>query len=396
MKAFPTLFPDGAGDYHQPRLRKVHMSDYFAHLLRFRDSRFARHPRFPWFAFNTLQRHRTRDQARIFVRQQHDAAGLTADDIRTMLQEGDETLANRMIRYGAQLRGTRAYWLARRAELIDTIRLKGSPHAFFTLTAADLQWPDLHQHLPHEINVPEGDANAERRQRRLALNRNPNLVATYLDNRVQLYLKHFLFPLLGVQDFWYRYEWQDRGSGHIHGFVWLRDAPNVSAINWDVLKDDAAIISDDQQKRMQEFVTYWDRLITAWNPKLPEANVPQLGRHPCSIPYSDLQGTKSELADLLNWVERHTKCTPGYCEVKRKIPGSADTRTACRFDYPFDCRASAGMGLDSKGRVRFEPRRNDPILNPHNRAMIYAWQANLDLKPVLSKEAALRCVVDPA
>ena len=49
------------------------------------------------------------------------------------------------MRYGAKLRGTR---VARRLELMDMIRAGTSPHAFFTLSAADLQWPDLHRHKP--------------------------------------------------------------------------------------------------------------------------------------------------------------------------------------------------------------------------------------------------------
>jgi len=52
---FPTLFPDGAGDFYQARLRKVDLGEYFKHLLRFRGGRFAQHKRFPRFAFNTLQ-----------------------------------------------------------------------------------------------------------------------------------------------------------------------------------------------------------------------------------------------------------------------------------------------------------------------------------------------------
>ncbi|OBZ66500.1 hypothetical protein A0H81_13517 [Grifola frondosa] len=390
VKAFPTLFPDGTGDFHQPRLRKVQLSEYFTHLLQFQDSRFARHRRFPWFAFNTLQRHRTRDQARIFVRQQHDAARLTAADIKTMLQEGDELLANRMIRYGAHLRGTRAYWLVRRSELIDMIHIKGSPHVFFTLSAADLQWPDLHKHMPEEIQVPEGDEASARRQRRLALNNNPHLAAAYLDQRVQIFLKHFLGPLLHVEHFWYRYEWQDRGSGHVHGFFWLKDAPLVDEIDWDLLKEEHMIIPDAQRNKMNQFVTYWDRLVTAWNPcPREDENTPLMGKHPCNQSPDELRGTKQELAELINWVERHTKCLPGYCQVKRKVPGTSETRNVCRFDYPWPPRELAGMGLDSKGRVRFEPRRNDPLLNGHNRAMIIAWRANVDIKPVLSKQAAL-------
>lgn len=41
--AFPALFPDGAGDFYQPRLRKVELGEYFQHLIRFRGGRFAQH-----------------------------------------------------------------------------------------------------------------------------------------------------------------------------------------------------------------------------------------------------------------------------------------------------------------------------------------------------------------
>ena len=26
-----------------------------------------------------------------------------------------------------------------------------------------------------------------------------------------------------VADYWYRFEWQDRGSDHIYGFIWIKD-----------------------------------------------------------------------------------------------------------------------------------------------------------------------------
>ena len=74
-----------------------------------------------------------------------------------MLEEGDHQLVSKMMRYGAKIRGTRAYWLARRHELMDMIRTGKSPHAFFTLSAADLQWPDLHQHMPKTVEEPTND-----------------------------------------------------------------------------------------------------------------------------------------------------------------------------------------------------------------------------------------------
>jgi hypothetical protein len=41
IMAFPTLFPEGAGDFYQARLRKVDIGQYFKHLLHFRGGRFA-------------------------------------------------------------------------------------------------------------------------------------------------------------------------------------------------------------------------------------------------------------------------------------------------------------------------------------------------------------------
>ena len=256
-RAFPTLFPDGAGDFYQGRLREVELGEYFTHLLRFRGSRFAQHRHFPWFAFNTLQRSRTRSLAKVFVRQQHNAGCLTAEDIWVMLDENDQHIANQMIRYGSKLRGTRAYWLARRHELMDMIWTQSSPDVFFTLSAADLQWPDLHRHMP-KSDDPMNDPHTARRTRRAALNSNPHIAATYLNQRLHVYFNTLMVPLLGVRHFWYRFEWQERGSGHVHGFLWLKDAPKADEIDWDLLKSPDATIPDEQTDKMRQFIGYWD------------------------------------------------------------------------------------------------------------------------------------------
>ena len=38
-----------------------------------------------------------------------------------------------------------------------------------------------------------------------------------------------------------RYEWQHIGSTHIHGFIWLANAPNMDTLDWeDVVAVEAA------------------------------------------------------------------------------------------------------------------------------------------------------------
>lgn len=134
----------------------------------------------------------------------------------------------KMLRYGATLRGTRAFWAQQRQELVDMIRVIGTPHLFFSLSAADMQRTDLHRHMPDEIPVT-GEASA-RRQCQLAVQRNAHLAASYFDIRLELFGEHVPHPLVGVENLWYRHEWQGRGSGHVHGFFWLRNAPDVEKI----------------------------------------------------------------------------------------------------------------------------------------------------------------------
>jgi hypothetical protein len=69
----------------------------------------------------------------------------------------DNKLAEHLMRFGSSLRGTRAYWTKCRTELTDMITQLGCPTLFFTLSAADTKWPDLHNVMPknahsHRLN----------------------------------------------------------------------------------------------------------------------------------------------------------------------------------------------------------------------------------------------------
>lgn len=54
-----------------------------------------------------------------------------------------------------------------------------------------------------------------------------------------------------VKVYWSRYEWQHRGSPHVHGFIWLEGAPNIDNLNWG---------NDHERKNEQK---YFDSIIHA-------------------------------------------------------------------------------------------------------------------------------------
>lgn len=67
IDAFPILFPTGAADFHMKRPTRVKASEYFTHLIRYRDGRFATDPRFRYFALNSIMRWEAKERSRIFA-----------------------------------------------------------------------------------------------------------------------------------------------------------------------------------------------------------------------------------------------------------------------------------------------------------------------------------------
>ena len=101
--AFPTLFPTGAADFVAPRPTAITIGNYFKHLLMYNDGRFARHPRFSYFALNTEMRWCALQAGRIYVHQHPHDARLSAEELRDMVGHGVEVFSNHMLHYAASL-----------------------------------------------------------------------------------------------------------------------------------------------------------------------------------------------------------------------------------------------------------------------------------------------------
>ncbi|MBA4719395.1 MAG: hypothetical protein HRO68_09990 [Nitrosopumilus sp.] len=146
--AFPTLFPTGAGEFLAPRQNLITCGNYFKHLLRYGDGQFAKHPRFRYFALNTMFRWRALQTGRIYINKHPKDARLTLDELRDMVGHEGDSFASRVLHYASSLRGTNQYWYKQRGNLIAMVDALGMPTVFFTHSAADTQWPEL-AHLYH-------------------------------------------------------------------------------------------------------------------------------------------------------------------------------------------------------------------------------------------------------
>ena len=166
VSAFPALFPTGKCDLRdRSRPFKISPDTYFKHLMRYDDGRFAKDPRFRFFALNSKLRWEAIKLGSLFVRKRH-LIGKTAQQLQDLLQQRPN-LANEIAYFSSPLRATRAFWYKRCAELKEMITTLGTPTLFFTLSAADLHWPELYHLLAPGELLSDSSASMSHRQQLL-------------------------------------------------------------------------------------------------------------------------------------------------------------------------------------------------------------------------------------
>lgn len=120
--------------------------------------------------------------------------------------------------------------------------------------------------------------------------------------------------MLSVSDYWFWFEFQHRGSCHLHGLLWISDAPDFRTF------DNAT----DQEILMAK--NYYNGFVSAWN---PSALTPALVLHQSRLRSTDvILDDDLHVSELLNRFQRRTRCINGYCF---KYDSKEYT---CRFKYP--------------------------------------------------------------
>ena len=107
------------------------------------------------------------------------------EELRQHLQNlPDSRLGEILMRFGMVLRGTCAYWSKCHKELSDLIQQIGCPTIFFTLSASDMQWPDLQKLM---LGRSPTDPREARKWRHQNVIDNPHILAHYM------HLRHTIF-----------------------------------------------------------------------------------------------------------------------------------------------------------------------------------------------------------
>ncbi len=406
-----------------------------------------------------MERHRHLQQRRIcLARMSPNVTGMDTDQLNEFIERGDadamRAVTQQMNMYNANIPGTDSYLANHKRNLEGLVAEKGSPTFWMTYTAGDNYWIDLHSMAVQDGHYNEDEIGMTEKEkaaiRRKWVRDNPHIVDHYFFMRAKEYFNSFYGKdCLNAEWYWYRIEYQKRGSAHVHGCCRLKSDPNLpdlaqkvvhgreAQLAWmasgdphplpephfspeDMSEDkivrsfpvdqelSAEMIDEltlkivqgvDAQRRM---LRYHDFLLTVMHPSPPSDATADVrdeasrfhqtdtNRHPCA---ADPEDTNAEhYCQLLNACQRHRCCN--YCERKDKAGNKI-----CRLNFPHNLRWSTVLSVkqtvlkQSKGihtSVDIVPARNDKWLNIQCRFLFETWKANMDMRltPDLGKVLA--------
>ena len=232
--SFPTIFCGKRRADNKTRKVPVSYSSIAKWELRCQDRRAAQSVPNVFYKLKKLQIKQIQDTASISLRKcktkgkKYTAGDFKSDDYVNKLihlDEGFRVLKN--------LRGSPAYFQKCKKDLFAMIRQLGNPTWFCSFSAAETRWTHLPKTLGRILEKKEYSNeeinNMTWQQKSNLIQRDPITCARNFEHMVQLFIHDVLrsdvMPIGQIVDFFYRVEFQQRGSPHIHGLFWVKDAP---------------------------------------------------------------------------------------------------------------------------------------------------------------------------
>ena len=149
----PDKFPFGVGTYSSERPRKLTYRKYFNQRLLDVDGRFSRDLDYLFVAQYIVEAKQVSDDGNNFVWRQKPSRQFTAAQARNQTVLSQYVRKDRAYSFMKNIRGSPPYYQRTFYDLLAMIRQLGTPTWFFTLSAADLKWPDMIQTIAKQYGV---------------------------------------------------------------------------------------------------------------------------------------------------------------------------------------------------------------------------------------------------
>ena len=270
------------------------------------------------------------------------------------------------------------------------IRQLSLPTWFMSLSAADTRWTDLLKML---AKLNDGIEYSEEELEHLTwqektklVQKDPVTCSRYFDHRVQEFLNTVLKsscePIGKLLDFFYRVEFQQRGSPHIHMLVWIENAPTLET---------------HSEKEIVQFV---DQYLTSNTDNEKTANLVGLQSHKHSktcrkkgkpicrfgfplppLPRTMLLYPLEENVD--KYKKKNTELMKAMNEYKDNVDMTFEEFLENIAKLDFEDYIKCIRSSLKAPKVFLKRKTKDMRINLFNEGILCAWKANLDIQIVL-------------
>ena len=388
---FPSIFCGQTPPSKEERIVPVHYSDIVKWELRSVDRRAAQSVPNIFFKHKKLQMKQISDKVNLAVRRcKKRGKKITAAEAR------DANYLDKLVNLDEgyyifrQLRNSPAYLEMRKKDIFAMIRQLSLPTWFMSLSAADTRWTDLLKML---AKLNDGIDYSETELERLTwpektklVQKDPVTCSRYFDHRVQEFLNTILKsssePIGKVLDYFYRVEFQQRGSPHIHMLVWVENAPTL------------------ESKSEEEIIEFVDQYLTCSSDNEKTANLVNLQSHKHSrtcrkkgkpicrfgfplppLPKTMLLYPLEENIDKYKKKNVELQKSMNECKENEDIPFDEFLEKIARMD--FEDYISCIRSTLKAPKVFLKRKVKEMRINPFNENILLAWKANLDIQIVL-------------
>ena len=242
------------------------------------------------------------------------------------------------------VRGSPAYFQRVMYEVLGMIRQLGLPTWFLTLSAADMQWPDVIQTIARQYGTILSDDDVKGmsfEDKSKWLRQNPVTAARHFHYRLQTFFQTFhksrAQPIGELVDYAIRIEFQARGSPHAHTILWIKDSPKLDQ------DPDEGVCNPDDKCSPDE--------------------------------YSEAQHALTEVHKVLNSSEVSDDLTLEDVLEVAGVTMAANVR---------------GLSMCSAGNAVIMQRQvSETWINTYNPDVLRVWRANMDIQFILDPYACV-------
>ena len=388
---FPSIFCGQTPPSKEERIVPLHYSDIVKWELRSVDRRAAQSVPNIFFKHKKLQMKQISDKVNLAVRRcKKRGQKITAAEAR------DANYLDKLVNLDEgyyifrQLRNSPAYLEMRKKDIFAMIRQLSLPTWFMSLSAADTRWTDLLKMLA-KLNdgIEYSETELEKltwQEKTKLVQKDPVTCSRYFDHRVQEFLNTILKsssePIGKVLDYFYRVEFQQRGSPHIHMLVWVENAPTL------------------ETKSEEEIIEFVDQYLTCNSDNEKTANLVNLQSHKHSrtcrkkgkpicrfgFPLPPLRKTML-LYPLEENIDKYKKKnvelqkSMNECKENDDMPFEEFLEKIAKMDFEdYICCIRSSLKAP---KVFLKRKVKEMRINPFNENILLAWKANLDIQIVL-------------